>query len=360
MLVRALLDARRGKKHQEVHHMTFHTLLASGLLLMALGCNAANVRVLSDRTPGYLKPLFAMFERSSGHVVQAAFVDKGLLPRLRSRPHEADVVISKTGAVMETARREELLQAHTSDLIKRRLATHFRAHDEQYITITYRARAIFYSAERVQPGQVTSYRDLADPRWRARVCIRSGYHDYNVDLWSQMATVHGLDATRAFLQGLKSNLASAPRGNDRAQVRAIMEGRCDLALANSYYMGIMLANPKQRAWGLAARVSFPDQDGDGALVLRGVAGLTRSNRNVAAGTQLLEFLISDEAQRFLVNTTYAYSVLDDMEIAPANRDLGTPRVADGRFKANFIAPSRAREMRSAVVAILDEIDFDHP
>jgi len=190
--------------------------------------------------------------------------------------------------------------------------------------------------------------------------VRSGYHEYNLSLFSQMAADQGLDAARAFITGLHANLARVPNGNDRAQVRAIYEGECDLSLGNSYYMPIMLSNPDQRPWGEATYVIFPNQDQGGAYVMRGGAGLTTADRDVAGATRLLEFLVSREGQEFIVNTTFEYPVLDGVEIPELARALGKeqPGIEDGRFKAKFIPLADIAAQRDAVAEILDEVDFD--
>lgn len=320
------------------------------------------LRVISDRTPGHLEQLFARYEATTGTTIEAVFVDKGLLPRLQARPKEADVVISKTAVVLEAAKQAGLLSPIPDSVGLQGIAPTLRDPDRFYLTISYRPRAIFYSKERVDPAEVANYEDLADPVWRGRVCIRSGYHNYNLSLWAQMAATSGLDATKAFLAGLHDNLARAPSGNDRAQVRAIMEGVCDVALANSYYMGIMLANPEQRAWAEASELVFPNQREGGAFILRGGAGMTTANRNPAEASRFLEYLLSADAQQMITHTTFAYSVRDDVPLPEVNRTLGKkqPEVTGGRFKVNFVPLEQIYELRPEVVKILDELDFDNP
>ena len=337
-------------------------LLALCILVSAAGGATAQptVRVISDRTPAHLEPLFEHYGKTHGVRIEAVFVDKGLVARLQSRPTEADLVITKTAAVLEEAKQAGLLAPFASAAVESRLAPRFRDPDNAYVTLSYRARAIYVSRERVEPGAVTTYDDLAAPRWQGRVCIRSGYHNYNLSLFSQMAADRGLQATRAFLEDLHGNLARAPSGNDRAQVRGIHEGVCDVAIANSYYMPIMLANPDQRAWGEATRVVFPNQDRGGAYVMRGGAALTTAARHRAEATRLLEYLVGDEGQAFIVNTTFEYPVLDTVALPAATRALGSgqPGIVDGRFEARFIPLPEIARQREAIVTILDEIDFD--
>ena len=340
------------------------TLSALGLAL-SLGLTATagaetTIRVLSDRTPAHLESLFKHYEQINGVKIEAVFVKKGLLARLKERPTEADLVITSTGDVLQEAKQEGLLRKYESKTIDATLAAEFRDPDDTYVTMNYRPRVIFASRERVKPGEVTGYADLVDPKWRGRVCVRSGYHEYNLSFLSQMAADKGLDATRSFIGGLKENLARTPNGNDRNQVRGIYEGVCDIALANSYYMPIMMSNPEQRPWGEATYVIFPDQDKGGAYVMRGTAGLTTAGDHVAEATKLLEYLVSKEGQEFVVNTTFDYPALAVVALPEAVRDLGKgqPGIEDGRFKARFIAMPQVTPQRDAVVTMLDEINFD--
>lgn len=344
--------------------MTIRSIVSTGLLFTVLvpaAFAADEVRVISDRTPSHLTGLFEHYEKTTGVKVEAVFVDKGLIARLKSRPTEADLVITKTADLLEEAKQEDLLAPFSSAAIVEGLKPELREPEGFYVTVSYRPRAIFVSKERVKPDEIRTYEDLTDPKWRGRLCIRSGYHDYNLSLFAQIAADRGLDYTRKFLTGLHENLARAPKDNDRAQVRGIYEGACDLAVANSYYMPIMLANEEQRPWGESATVVFPDQEAGGAYVMRGGAALTKADRNTAGATALLEYLVGEEGQSFIVNTTFEYPVRDSVPLPPAVAQLGAgqPGVEGGRFKAKMIPLAAIAEHRAAVVQILDEIDFDN-
>lgn len=334
------------------------TALGMGIAGTALA--ADGIRVISDRTPSHLEPLFEAFSKGTGLDVDAVFVDDGLLARVAARPTEADLVITSTAGILERAKADGLLQPYSSSAIDGSVDASFRDTDNAYVVISYRARAIYASKDRVEAGAVTRYEDLADPKWQGRVCIRSGYHRYNVSLFAQMAVDRGLDEVRTFLTGLSDNLARNPVGNDRNQVRGIMEGACDLAIANSYYYGIMLGRDDQRPWAEASKLIFPNQDGGGAYVLSGGMGLTTADGAVAEATQLMEFLVSEYGQTFMVNTTFEYPVIDGVELPEVYRQLGAeqPQVKDGRFRANVVPLKDSAAMVSEIVSILDELNFD--
>ncbi len=316
------------------------------------------IRVITDRTESHLAPLFKYYQKKTGTEIKALYVDKGLLPRLQARPTEADLVITKTVDVLEAAKEKKLLARFSSKTLDAKLKPQFRDADGYYFIPSYRARAIYYSKDRVKPEELSTYEDLAHPKWKGRIAIRSGYHNYNISLFCQMAESIGLEKTKAFIKGLKANLARKPTGNDRAQVRAIFEGKADISIGNSYYMGLMLSRDDQRAWGQAANVFFPNQSGKGAYVLSSGVGLTKADRNRAAATRFMEFLVGDFAQYYMTNALYTYPCNQDLPLPEVNRKLGQESVEDGRFKANFVAIAKANKHRQEIINYLNEINFD--
>lgn len=334
------------------------------LTLLATLCfctaHAATVRVLTDRTETHIKPLFEVFTKESGIQVEAVYVKKGLLPRLQARPTEADIVITKTADKLEEARLKSLLQPFTAPKLVG-LDAKYRDRDNMYFLTSYRARAIFTSKKRVAIGDFTSYLDLATPAWKGRVAIRSGYHDYNISLFSQMMELYGAEKTRAFLSGLKANLARRPQGNDRAQIRAIHEKKADVSFGNSYYMAIMMSRADQRPWAESVNLFFPDQKGAGAFIMRSGAALTTATRNLKEASALLEFLVGDFAQYYLSATLNVYSINENLPISKMNQELlgvGQKEVVKGAFKANFIPLRDAVKHRPAVIQILNDLNFD--
>lgn len=318
------------------------------------------VRVLSDRTESLLKPLFEVFTRQTGIPVTAVYMDKGLIDRVAGNPTEADVLITKDAELMEIAREKGLLQAHNSGVIQREIDPRFQGPDASYFVDAYRARLIFYARDRVKPEQLSTYADLASPKWKGRLCIRSGYHDYNVALFSQMRVAYGQDRTRAIIQGLRDNLAREPKGNDREQARMIHAGRCDLALMNIYYHPIMMDNAEQRRWAEGLGVFYPDQERDGAFIMRSAVGMTRAQRNVPAAARLMEFLASRDGQSIMTHLTYQFPTNVHVEPSPRIATLGLdqPGIRDGKAKINLVDLASAAQARDAVVKVLNEVRFD--
>ncbi|MES2714487.1 MAG: extracellular solute-binding protein [Pseudomonadota bacterium] len=335
--------------------------LAIGLAL-AGGASAQQrvLRVISDRTDqGTLRPLLDAFEARSGAKVEGVFMDQGLVNRLESRPTEADVVITKDAELLDIAAQRGLLDVIGSEKINTSVPAEFRDAGGRYFVDAYRARIIFYSKARVKPAELSSYEDLASPKWKGRICLRSGSHDYNLALFGMFFASFGEAKAKAVITGIGANLARTPKGNDREQARAIFEGKCDLALMNSYYHPMMAASDEQKAWADAVGVFFPNQAGKGTFIMRSAAGVTKNaaNRDLAIG--LLEFIASKEGQQLMVDRTKQWSVLPDVKAHPLMVKLGAEQgLVDGRFKMDFVPLAQMAGKREEVIKLVHEIRFD--
>ena len=339
-----------------------HLLLVAGAVALSGSALAQQrvLRVISDRTDqGTLRPILDGFEARSGAKVEGVFMDQGLVNRLESRPTEADVVITKDAELMEIAAQRGLLDAIESAAIKAEIPKEFMGQGNLYFVDAYRARLIFYSKERVKAGEIANYEDLAAPKWKGRICIRSGSHDYNLALFGQFAASYGEAKTREIVQGLANNLARTPKGNDREQARGIYEGKCDVAVVNSYYYALMQANPQQKAWADAVNVVFPNQSGKGSFIMRSASALTKNKANRDLANQFLEFVASREGQQMMVDATKQYSVRPDVPVPPLMVKLGAEQgIVGGRFKIDFVPLAAMAGKREQVIKLVDEIKFD--
>ena len=337
-------------------------LIVAGALALAGSAMAQQrvLRLISDRTDqGTLRPILDAFEARSGAKVEGVFMDQGLVNRLESRPTEADVVITKDAELMEIAAQRGLLDPIESATIKAGIPKDFMGRDNLFFVDAYRARLIFYSNTRVKPGEISSYEDLASPKWKGRICIRSGSHDYNLALFGQFAASYGEAKTREIVQGLANNLARTPKGNDREQARVIYEGKCDVAVVNSYYYALMQANPQQKPWADAVNVVFPNQDGKGTFIMRSASALTKNKANRDLANQFLEFVASREGQQMMVDATKQYSVRPDVPVPPLMVKLGAEQgIVGGRFKIDFVPLAAMAGKREQVIKLVDEIKFD--
>ena len=314
---------------------------------------AEEVNLYSYRQPELLAPLTEAFTEATGIDVNVAFLDKGMVERLQAEGDRspADLVftvdISRLSAVVNAG----LTQAVESDVLNENVPEQYRDPEGHWFGLTTRARIVYASKDRVDPSEVTSYEDLADPKWEGRICTRSGTHPYNVALVSAMLHHHGEEETKTWLEGVKSNLARKPQGNDRAQVKAIWAGECDLALGNTYYMGKMLEDPEQKEWADSANVLFPVFEGGGTHEnISGVA-MTKSAPNRENALKMMEFLSSPEAQEVYAHANYEYPIAPGTEADELVQSWGS-------FEADDVNLMDLADLRPDALRLIEEVDFD--
>ncbi len=326
---------------------------AATLALTASTAFAQDVNVYSYRQPDLVKPLFEAFTKETGIRVNVAFLNKGMIEKLRAEGDRspADLIltvdISRLNAVVEAG----LTQKVSSDILNANIPATFRDPDGQWFGLTSRARILFAARDRVKDGEITSYEDLADPKWKGRICTRSGTHAYTLALVSAYLAHHGAAETKIWLENVKTNLARKPQGNDRAQVKAVWSGECDLALGNTYYMGNMLDNPEQKEWADSVRIIFPVFKGDGThMNLSGIA-MTKSAPHRDNALKLMEFLSSGTAQKIYADANFEYPLLAGVE--------GSAQVKSwGSFSPDSLNLMQVAKLRPVSLKLVEEVDFD--
>ena len=244
------------------------TALAALAATASLACAApalAEVNLYTYRQPFLMEPIIDAFTEETGIEVNTVFAKEGLVERLVAEGDNSpgDLLIVVDVGNLVAAVEAGVVQPVQSDVLEANIPAEDRDPDGQWFGLTNRARIIVTSKDRVEEGLVTSYADLAKPELEGRVCTRSGKHNYMVALIASRIAHDGAEATREWLEGVKDNLARKPQGNDRAQVKAIAEGECDVAVINSYYIGAMASDPEQQAWADAVNIVFPSQDAEG-------------------------------------------------------------------------------------------------
>ncbi|WP_238364551.1 Fe(3+) ABC transporter substrate-binding protein [Mesobacterium pallidum] len=328
--------------------------LAGLAALLATTAVAEEVNVYSYRQPELIKPLTDEFTAETGITVNVAYLDKGMVERLTAEGDRspADVVltvdISRLAAVVNAG----VTQPVTSEVMAANVPEQYRDPEGHWWGLTTRARIVYASKDRVDPSEITTYEDLASEKWKGRICTRSGTHAYNVALTSAVIEHLGEEGAKTWLQGIKDNLARKPQGNDRAQVKAIWSGECDIAIGNTYYMGKMLEDTEEQEWANSVNVLFPEFEAGGTHVnISGVA-MVKSAPHPENALKFMEFLTSPTAQQIYAKANYEYP------IAP-----GTP--ADplvegwGEFTADPTNLMTLAGHRPDALRITEEIDFDN-
>ena len=314
---------------------------------------AQEVNIYSYRQPELIQPLTDAFTEETGIKVNVAFLNKGMVERLQAEGDRspADLIFTVDISRLAAAVNAGLTQPVTSDTLTANVPDQYRDPDGHWWGLTTRARIVYASKERVGEGEIATYEDLADPKWEGRICTRSGTHPYNVALVSAMLHHHGEEKTREWLEGVKANLARKPQGNDRAQVKAIWAGECDISLGNTYYMGKMLENEDQQAWAESVNIVFPVIGGKGAHVnISGVA-MTKAAPNRDNALKMMEFLTSPEAQEIYAKANYEYP------IAPGTEPIEL--VASwGSFTPDDVNLMDLAKLRPDALKLIEQVDFD--
>ena len=322
-------------------------------MLVAGPVFAEEVNIYSHRQPELIQPLMDQFTAETGIDVNIAFVDKGMVERLKAEGNRspADLVLTVDIGRMEELVEADVLQAAEDPVLAANIPPAYRDPGNLWFGLTTRSRVVYASLERVKPGEITTYEDLVNPKWQGRLCMRSGLNDYNVALTAAFLLHHGPEATTAWLQGLKANLAHKPLGGDRDQVKSIWSGECDIALGNTYYIGQMLNDDSEKDYATAVRIDFPIFEGGGAhMNISGIA-LTKAAPNKSAAVKLMAWLSSDEAQKIYAEANHEFPV-------KAGVARSTLVQSWGEFTPDSLGLADIAKARSDAVKLIEGVDFD--
>ena len=322
-------------------------------LLFAPPAFADEVNIYSHRQPELIQPLMDQFTAETGVDVNLAFVDKGMAERLKAEGSRspADLVLTVDIGRMVELVTADVLQPVDDAMLKASIPAEYRDPSDLWFGLTARSRVVYASADRVKPGEITTYEDLVNPKWKGRLCMRSGLSDYNVALAAAYWLHHGPEATKIWLEGLKANLAHKPQGGDRDQVKSIWSGECDIALGNTYYLGQMANDDSQKDYAAAVRIDFPVfENGGSHMNISGIA-LTKSAPNKVAALKLMEWLSSDEAQRIYAETNHEFPVKPGVARSALVQSWGP-------FTPDSLPLADIAKARSDAVKLIEDVDFD--
>lgn len=314
---------------------------------------ASEVNIYSYRQPFLIEPLTTAFTDKTGIKVNIVYLRKGMIERMKAegKRSPADVVltvdISRLSALVEAG----LTQKVVSETLSTNVPEKYRDPAGHWFGLTTRARIIYVSKERVRTGEIKSYEDLADPKWRGKVCTRSGLNAYNLALTSAIIHHHGEDYAKKWLDGFKQNLARKPQGNDRAQVKAIWAGECDLSIGNTYYMGKMLKDPEQADWAKSVNIVFPTFEGGGTHVNVSGIGMAKFSPNKENALALMEFLSSGEAQEIYATANFEYPIAPGTKVDDLVKSWGS-------FNADNVNLMTIAKLRKKALKLTEIVDFD--
>ena len=312
------------------------------------------VNVYTYREPGLIQPLLDRFTEETGIKTNVLFAADGLIERVAAEGElsPADVIITVDIGNLANAKEIGVSQTIDAEALAR-IPAQYKDPDGQWVALSLRARVFYASVDRVTQTAL-SYEDIAKPEWKGRLCTRSGLHAYNIGLISTRIAHWGVDKTRDWLIAVRDNLNHAPTGADRDQVKQIFDGTCDLAIGNTYYMGLMLTNeaePEQKQWAGSARIIYPDATGDGTQVNLSGAVVPRYAPNKENADRLVDFLLSDEAQHIYASGNFEFPVVAG--VAPSELVSSW-----GALKADTTPMVDIAAHRKEAAALVDEIRFD--
>lgn len=302
---------------------TYKKIITTILLLLVIsGCAPVNeVNIYTSRHYDVDDILYAEFTKKTGIKVNIISGSGGaLMERLKAEGVNSpgDVFFTVDAGNLANFQKEGFLQSITSENIKNIVPIELRGKNDEWVAIAKRARVIFYNPESVSNEEIANinYEDLAKPRWKNRVVVRSSSNMYNQSLVASLISNLGEENTETWAKGLVDNFARKPQGNDRAQLMAVANGQADIAIANTYYLGIMLSGKggtEQQVAAAKLRIAFPNQTNRGAHVNISGGGILKHSPNKENAEKFLEFLLTEEAQSHIVNNTFEYPILETVE-----------------------------------------------
>jgi iron(III) transport system substrate-binding protein len=316
---------------------------------------AGEVNIYSYRQAFLIRPFLDQFTKETGITVNVVYAKKGILQRLRQEGANtsADVVLTAGFSRLKALKEAGLLRLVKSAILDVNVPSQYRDPKGEWVGLTLRSRIIAYAKARVAEGAIQRYEDLADPKWKGRICVRTGSHYYNRALVASMIAAHGEAKTEAWVRGLVANFARKPQGNDRAQAKAVYEGVCDIAVMNTYYFGKMKfnkKNPEQRAWAENLGIVFPNQEDRGAHVNVSGAGVAKHAKNRENAVRLLEFLSGEFAQKMYAAQNYEYPVKKGVGWSDEVKSWGD-------FKADGLALVELFRLGPAAQRTIDRADW---
>lgn len=312
---------------------------------------ADEVNVYSARKENLIKPLLDRFTEQTGIEVNLVTGKADTLIKrieVEGRNSPADLLLTVDVARLHRIKQLDLLQSIESSRLDEVIPSQYRDDDDQWFGLSLRSRVIVYAPDRVDPGQLSSYEDLADPKWKDRICVRSSSNVYNQSLVASMIANNGVKSTEAWAIGLVDNFARKPKGGDRDQIKAVAVGVCDVALVNTYYLAGMLVSDQKSEVAEAGKVRlfWPNQSDRGTHMNISGAGILKHAPHKAAALQLLEYLASDEAQHWYAETNHEYPVKAGIEVS-------TTLASWGEFKADGLNLDQLGEHNTAAVLLMD-------
>jgi iron(III) transport system substrate-binding protein len=335
-------------------------LLRSSLVATVLVLNpqafAAEVNIYSHRHYDTDRELYSKFEQQSGikvNVVHAKAEELLARLKLEGERSPADLFITADVGNLHEAKAAGALQAIDSEIINSIVPEHLRDVDGQWYGLTKRARVIIYNKASVDPSQLSTYEAMGKAEFPYTIATRTSANAYNKSLLASLIAHNGKEAALEWAQGMVKNFARSPRGNDRDQIRAAAGGIAQVAIANTYYLGIFVhsQDPADQEIAKQVGVFFPNQDDRGTHINISGVGVTKSAKNVDNAIKLIEFLLSAEAQAAFANANFEYPINSEVEVHETVKSWG-------EFKEDSLPLNKIGEYQIEAVEVFQEAGWN--
>lgn len=350
----------------------YHLVLA--LLILATSCKNEKPQEVSQDVPdseisteeNFLtlythrhydsdKAIFQQFEDETGievRVVQASADE--LIQKMANEGEQspADLLLTVDAGRLTNAKEKGLLQSISSETLSSLIPSHLQDPDKQWFGLTKRARIIVYDKERVSEEELSTYEDLASDKWKNKILIRASDNIYNQSLMASLIAHNGDEATTNWATNVVLNFARSPQGNDRDQVKAIRAGEGDIAVINTYYLGLLLNSdiPEEVEAGQSVKIYFPNQEGRGAHINISGIGVSKHAPNKENAVKFIEYLLRKDVQETFASTSYEYPVNPNAEWSAQLKDWGT-------FKEDELPLNKLGELNKEAVMLFDKVNW---
>ncbi|WP_075186059.1 Fe(3+) ABC transporter substrate-binding protein [Teredinibacter haidensis] len=323
----------------------------AGLISLPQWTTAQEVNVYSARKEALILPLLDTFSEKTGIKVNLITGNAdALIVRMANEGKfsPSDILLTTDVGRLVRAKEQGLTQAYTSKIVEQAVPSHLRDSQNHWIGLTLRARPLMIAPDRVDAGSLTSLEDLAAPKWKGKICIRSSGNIYNQSMVAALLEQLGEEKTASVVQGIVDNFARPPMGGDRDQIKAVAAGQCDIAIANTYYLAGMLAGSDVAQTAAAKKVSviWPNQQNRGTHINISGAAIARHSKNIKEAQQLIDFMLSVEAQRWYADTNFEYPVRTNVATNSVLKSFGD-------FKSEQIPLEKVGELNGAAVKLMD-------
>jgi len=327
----------------------FYIIFSLFFLVSCANQSNDELTIYTSRQPQLLEPILENFYQDTGIKVNLLSGNaQELMERIvaEGKQSKADIFMTVDAGVLWQATDRNIFSKINSFILEDNIPSYLRDPDSQWFGLSKRARTIVYSSDQFSEGDFSSYEDLAHPKWRGKLCLRTSKKVYNRSLMASMIDAYGYDQAKEIVSGWVTNLATEVFSNDTNALKAVSSGQCGVTIVNTYYLARLLDDPKYSN----LQLFWANQSGRGVHVNISGAGVVKTSKNKENAQKLLEYLSSDSAQDFYASANKEYPVLKEADIADSIKDWGS-------FIEDDINVSKLGSLQKEAVFLAQEVGY---